>query len=52
MNLGLPEIIIIIAVIVVLFGLFRFFGDKRNWKRPGKTGGSSNDNKGGGGTGV
>lgn len=37
MNLGLPEIAIIVVIVVALFVVVKVIGDKRYFKRPGKT---------------
>lgn len=43
MSLGLPEIIVIIVIIIVLFGLARAFGDKRYLKRSGRNDAAAKD---------
>lgn len=43
MDIGWQEIIIIIVIIAVLFGVFKMFGDKRYFKRSGNSGSSTKD---------
>lgn len=43
MNLGLPEITIIVVILIVIIALAKIAGDKRYLKRSGRNSGASKD---------
>lgn len=43
MNLGLPEITIIVVILIVIIALAKVFGDKRYLKRSGRNNAASKD---------